>query len=514
MSDWSAGYVSDIEYLPGFYREQSPAHLTLACLISGIAPPAPTAGGFDYCELGCGQGTTANLLAAGDPASRFHAADFHPAHIARARDFAAAAGLTNIAFHEASFEELADGHGPELPAFDMVTLHGVYSWISAENRAAIVRFLARRLKPGGVVYVSYNAQPGWTAMQPLQRLLYEYSTLVHDRSDRQVKQALDFAEALHKAGAKVLGDAALFAKLRGETKAQGSADQTVYLAHEYLNGNWHPLYHADVAREMGAAKLTFAASATLFENYPDLSLTPDQRRILDTIGVPSLRETFKDYCVGRPFRRDLFVRGARRITAAQRDARLRDIGLALTIPRAEAKSKITVPLGEATLEPRHYEPIFDALAEGARTIGELLDLPEVRKAGGSLTPPELAGMLVGSNQAIPLLTLPEKPAPTPAVLAHNRLAAGEMLAVDGRKSAAFAAALGGSGIHVSAMEGRLYDALANGVPAESDALVAYTLNRIGLPPDGNDEARKAVRESLDWCVANSLPVWRRLGVIG
>lgn len=87
MSDWSAGYVSDIEYLPGFYREQGPAHLTLSCLINGIAPPS-TANGFDYCELGCGHGTTVALFAAANPQGRFHAVDFHPAHIARARDAA------------------------------------------------------------------------------------------------------------------------------------------------------------------------------------------------------------------------------------------------------------------------------------------------------------------------------------------------------------------------------------------------------------------------------------------
>ena len=35
------------------------------------------------------------------------------------------------------------------------------------------------------------------------------------------------------------------------------------LAHEYLNGHWHPMFHLDVAREMEAARLTYVASATL-----------------------------------------------------------------------------------------------------------------------------------------------------------------------------------------------------------------------------------------------------------
>ncbi|QCG96609.1 methyltransferase domain-containing protein [Azospirillum sp. TSA2s] len=513
MSDWSAGYVSDIEYLPGFYREQGPAHLTLSCLINGIAPPS-TANGFDYCELGCGHGTTVALFAAANPQGRFHAVDFHPAHIARARDAAEAAGLTNISFHEASFAEMAEGEGPELPEFDFVTLHGVYSWVSPMNRGAIARFLAKKLKPGGLVYVSYNAMPGWAPMMPLQRLLYEYSGLVHERSDRQVKAGLDFAEQLYKAGAKILGDEAMFDKLRGETKTQSATDQSVYLAHEYLNGSWQPLYHVDVARELGEAKLTYAGSATLFENYPDLALTPDQRKALDSIGVPSLRETFKDYCVGRPFRRDVFVRGARRISVAKRDAMLMDMAMALTIPRADARTTIQVPLGEATLEAKHYEPIFDALADGPRRIGELIDLPEVRRAGGNLSAVEIAGMLTGSNQAIPVPNPPERVTPLPGVLAHNRAAANELATSEGRKSSAFAASIGGAGLHVSTMEALLYDGLCEGVPETLDALVGHAMRRLAAPENADDASRKAIADSMDWCLRNSLPVWRKLGVIG
>ena len=46
---------------------------------------------------------------------------------------------------------------------DFVGLHGVWSWISNANRAAVVEFLRRKLKPGGVLYISYNASPGWAA---------------------------------------------------------------------------------------------------------------------------------------------------------------------------------------------------------------------------------------------------------------------------------------------------------------------------------------------------------------
>ena len=53
---------------------------------------------------------------------------------------------------------------PDLPDFDFIGLHGIWSWISDENRAVIVDFIRRKLKVGGVLYISYNTQPGWAAI--------------------------------------------------------------------------------------------------------------------------------------------------------------------------------------------------------------------------------------------------------------------------------------------------------------------------------------------------------------
>src|SRR3954469_21755233 len=93
MVDWGQGYVSDIEYGRGFYREQSPTILNLACLLTGVEP-LPLDDGFNYCELGCGQGFTSLLLAAANPGGDFVAVDFNPAQIARATAQAREAGLT------------------------------------------------------------------------------------------------------------------------------------------------------------------------------------------------------------------------------------------------------------------------------------------------------------------------------------------------------------------------------------------------------------------------------------
>ncbi|RYZ90024.1 MAG: methyltransferase, partial [Moraxellaceae bacterium] len=82
--DWTAGYVSDVEYTAGFYTEQAPGLLNFACILNGVEP-VDTSKSFNYCELGFGRGLTVNVLAAANPQGRFYAADFNPAHVAGAR---------------------------------------------------------------------------------------------------------------------------------------------------------------------------------------------------------------------------------------------------------------------------------------------------------------------------------------------------------------------------------------------------------------------------------------------
>ena len=61
----------------------------------------------------------------------------------------------------------------DLPEFDFIGLHGVWSWVSPENQKIIINFIRKKLKVGGVVYISYNTLPGWLQMIPL-RELYQY----------------------------------------------------------------------------------------------------------------------------------------------------------------------------------------------------------------------------------------------------------------------------------------------------------------------------------------------------
>ncbi len=141
MNHWNDGYVTDINYTLGYYNELNPSRLRLALLNNGLkCPEIKTA-----CELGFGQGLTVNIHAAASTTC-WYGTDFNPAHASFAQDLAQTSGAKAHLF-EQSFAEFCQRD--DLPDFDFIGLHGVWSWISDDNRATIADFIRRKLKAGG-----------------------------------------------------------------------------------------------------------------------------------------------------------------------------------------------------------------------------------------------------------------------------------------------------------------------------------------------------------------------------
>lgn len=512
MSNWGKGYVTDVEYSDGFYPNQAAAHLGIAATIGGMASPVFD-DGFSYCELGCGRGWTSLVLAATNPGAKFHAVDFNPAHVAHARAQAQQAGIDNIHFHESSFDELTGARGASLPMFDAVTMHGVWSWIAPELQSAILDFLNARLQAGGLLYVSYNVLPAWYQASPLQRLVKELAAAAPQRSDLAVYHAIEQVDRF--VAAKIIPDRFLFAAKR--FKDVGS--MLPYLAHEYLNEHWQPVYFADVARKLAAAKLGYAACAELLKNFYNLSLTEQQRALIAEVASPELRETLKDFCTDNWFRQDVFVRGARAISAQCRDQLLSAQTLSLLRPAPELL-EVAKPDGSRWRpDPVVYAAILAALRQRPRRVAELLTM-EGLPEGHPVGPVELVGTLVGTG----LCGLHRDA--TPAGLARaERLNA--LLEVEPEIALAHGAAIAvpalRSGISLSSANYALYRALKRGEAVAPDALAAQFIKRCrdrgGHPVidektiEDPVEAQIAVTRDYEGKIEKLVPVWRMLGVV-
>lgn len=502
MSGWGSGYVTDITYMTGYYRQQSPSVIALACLLGGVASPLPSPDApLSYLELGCGQGLGALLLAASNPSWTVTAIDFNPAHIAAARAWAAQAGVENVRFLEADLSTLAEDAGSALvPEADFVSMHGVWSWVPSVVQDGIIRLLRAKVKPGGAVHVSYNALPAWGGALGMQRVLRESGKRLGSRSDRQAAEGLKLVQSLREA------DALQIVRLPWvNALVERMATLPVpYLAHEYINESWAPCFHSDVAEAFAGAKLDWAGSVSLIENFPELTLTQEQREIVQRFDDPLLRELVKDMCLDRSLRHDVFVRGARRMNPTARDAALMDVWLALNIAPDEMPFEADMPAGRAALNRSFYGPITQAMTAGPGRVGDLLNLPDLE--GRRDNPAELIGILVGLDLAEPVARPGAEP--TSQALRFNRVTCGNLIQTEnlGRPIAAASYALG-TGAPCTLFDLYVVDHIMSG---ETEANIDEWVREIGGSLD--DEGRGKLREVFAKALRVRLPIMRAQGV--
>lgn len=269
------------------------------------------------------------------------------------------AGLRNISFLDDSFAEMVER--TDLPQFDIIVLHGIYSWVSVENRHHIVEFIRRRLKVGGVVYISYNTMPGWAPALPMRRLLVdeaEYSggAPIIDRIDL----ALKFAVSLSAAGAGYFRATPSV----GERLNRLESQSRQYLAHEYFNKEWTPFYFADVVNDLSSAKLDWLCSSNIIDNIPMLSLSAEHQKVLNDVRSPIRRESVRDYLNNQQFRRDLFVKGPQDLSVHEFEQLLISTTYALVTPRSKIALQIQTAAGTIQLQDAVYNVVLDSLAAG------------------------------------------------------------------------------------------------------------------------------------------------------
>jgi len=362
MSEWSDGYVTETNYTFGYFHELNPLRLPLAFLAAGLCPP--TVG--MACELGFGQGISINIHAAAAQV-QWAGTDFNPAQVSFAQEVAQVAG-NGARLYDEGFAEFC--MRADLPDFDFISLHGIWSWISNENRTVIVDFVRRKLKPGGVLYISYNTQPGWAAMVPMRDLLAQHYQAHRGTGEflQRVENTLAFAEQLLAANP-------LFARANPQIAQRLEKIKTQdrnYVAHEYFNGHWHPMSFSQMAEWLAPAKMQWATSAHFLDAITALNLTAEQQQLLAGIPDPLLRQTVRDFCTNQQFRKDYWVKGSRTLDPLTHAELLRAQRVVLVQKRSEVQLKAKGSLGEGNLQEAIYTPFLDALADGKpKTLGQL-----------------------------------------------------------------------------------------------------------------------------------------------
>lgn len=387
MSDWTSGYVADIGYTFGYYHELNPLRAKLAFLGSGLAYPDIGVA----CELGFGQGISVNMHAAAS-ATSWYGTDFNPAQAAFAQELATVSG-SGAKLYDDAFADFAKR--TDLPDFDYIGIHGIWSWISDENRTSLVDFVRRKLKVGGVLYISYNTLPGWAGFAPMRHLMTEHAETIGATGlgiVNRINGALDFAEKLLATNPIFASANPQIADRIGKVKGQNRH----YLAHEYFNRDWLPMHFATMAKWLEPAKVGYACSAHPLDHIDAINLAEQQQAFLKDIPDVMFRESVRDFMVNQQFRRDYWVKGPRRLNPLEQAEQLNAQRVVLVAHRPDVLLKVTGAL-EANLSESVYGPFLDLLADHKpRTLGQIEQALKSKEISFSHVL-QAAMVLVGAN---------------------------------------------------------------------------------------------------------------------
>lgn len=354
MTEWNNGYVSEIGYTYGYYNELSPSRTNFTLLYAGYA--AVSNNGY-HCELGFGQGISINILSAVTNHTWF-GNDFNPAQVANAQKIGNASN-SKIHLTDESFQEYAQRD--DLPKFDSIRLHGIWSWISESNRNHIINFIKKNLNVGGVLYISYNAMPGWTTFLPIRKMLSLHNEVLGNSNQgiiKNIEKAIDYVVELNNIEPKYFKNnpdsVQRLLKIKNQDKN--------YLAHEYFNSDWRPFYFSEVHESLKECKLDYICSANMLDQLKVINFTESQLKLIEPIDDIVLRENTKDIVLNQQFRKDYWIKGPLKLTESERIIEARKVKVILVTPSEEINLKVIGAVGEAELNSEVYKPIISLLS--------------------------------------------------------------------------------------------------------------------------------------------------------
>jgi SAM-dependent methyltransferase len=506
-----AEYVSDVPYPRNFVPQLAPTMMRLVAALA-LHPPPP-GDDFDYCELGAGRGDTLALLAAASPAARFVGIDIASDHVAFARALAERGGLTNLRLIEGDFEDVALRDATS--DFDFIVAHGVLSWVSPAKRAALFAFARAKLKPGGLLFISYNALPGWAVMEPLRRIMLEHAATVGGSTLDRARAAYDFARRLAEAKAGYFASHPTAQKMLDLMEQGGLA----YVAHEYFHAHWHPMHFADMDAELRASGLSFAGQMPLYLNVPDLAMPPGMKALAKEAKDRVAFEGLKDFASNELFRSDVYVRDDAHEDAAsvRRFFETTPFG-ALTVAH-HFKRTVKLPSYSLDFTDAVYRALIPHLCAGAVTASELARRPDLAGLGAERIGQCTRNLCLG-GQVMPMRAGPTSSASAlryELPSAFNRHALEEALLGEGPRALACPAS--GTGISVSLLES-LFLRLLTEEPGDREAWVRRFAAGVTFPlvsgatrvADAEELAGLALRE-LEGFAAVMGPKLVQLGVL-
>lgn len=261
-------------------------------------------------EIACGDGGNLLSLAAMAPGAECVGFDLAVAPITDGIALAKAAGLGNVVLTAGDILDPGVIEGQ----FDYVIAHGVYAWVPAAVRDALMALAARVLSPKGLALISYNVAPGSDLKRTLRTVMLDAIAGVSDPGQRlaAAREALSFYAALW--GSIGPTGSALKAEAM---EALDRAPEVLF--HDELGEVFEPQLLTDVVAHASRHGLGYLCDSLPAISRELIAPSPDLAPLRERAGGSPVRyEQLEDFAVNRQFRESIFTHG--RMPSAAVDA--------------------------------------------------------------------------------------------------------------------------------------------------------------------------------------------------
>jgi len=258
-------------------------------------------------EIGCAAGYNLIPMAISLPGSHFVGIDYAGSQIDEGCEIVAHLGVPNVELYQ---QDIAAWDG-SLGQFDYIIAHGIYSWVAAPLRSALLSICRDALTPTGVAYVSYNTYPGWHMMEAMRRMM-----LYHIRGIEKPEQRAAAARQL----------IAFLVQANGASSYRASSFPAAY--EHLLNGYFHgvlnlpnrvdslflhdeleevnePCYFHEFVEEARRHGLDYVADAEFSTGLPTILHEEVAANLAGMVSPGGDTGQYLDFVVNRTFRRSL-----------------------------------------------------------------------------------------------------------------------------------------------------------------------------------------------------------------
>ena len=196
-----------------FFRPGYQAHLTAEWLPALEEVEGKLQSGAKVADIGCGHGASTVIMAKAYPDSEFHGFDYHDGSISRAKEVAAAEGVSDNAAFDVATAKDYPGDGYDLVCF-FDCLHDMGDPVGA------MKHVRETIKDDGSVMLvePFAADTLAENLNPVGRVYYAASTLVCTPSSLDQEVGLGLGAQAGEARLKAVAEEAGFTRFRRATE--------------------------------------------------------------------------------------------------------------------------------------------------------------------------------------------------------------------------------------------------------------------------------------------------------